>query len=104
MNRKTLTAVVAFAVLGIIAAVALRQPEKGEGAGEKERPLAKMDPAALDTIVVTRNGKTTTISKDGSKYTVTAPGTFAADEATAKTAFDDVGKLELGDLVTENKA
>jgi hypothetical protein len=104
MNRKTLTAVVAFAVLGIIAAVALRQPEKGEGSGEKERPLAKMDAAALDTIVVTRNGHTTTITKDGAKYTVTAPGNFAADEPTAKAAFEAVGKLDLGDLVTENKA
>jgi uncharacterized protein DUF4340 len=104
MNRKTLTAVVAFAVLGIIAAFALRQPEKGEGSGVRERPLAKMDAAALDTIVVTRNGRTTTLTKDGGKYRVTAPGNFAADEATAKSAFESVGKLELGDLVTENKA
>ena len=104
MNRKTLIAVAAFAALGIIAVVALRQPEKGEAAGERQRPLAKLDPAALDTIVVTRNGATTTISKQGGKYLVTAPGVFPADEATAKTAFDDVGKLELGDLVTENKA
>ena len=104
MNRKTLTAVVAFAALGIIAAVALRQPEKGEGAGEKDRPLPKMDADALDTIVVTRNGRTTTITKDGDKYQVTSPGNFLADAATAKSAFEAVGKLELGDLVTENKA
>ncbi|HEX4407099.1 MAG TPA: DUF4340 domain-containing protein [Polyangia bacterium] len=104
MNRKTLTAVVAFAILGIIAVVALRQPEKGEGSGEKARPLAKIDPAALDTLVVTRNGHSTTITKDGGKYAVTAPGNFAADETAAKSAFEAVGKLELGDLVSENKA
>jgi hypothetical protein len=104
MNRKTLTAVVAFAALGIIATFALRQPEKGDGAGEKDRPLPKMDATALDTIVVTRNGRTTTITRDGDKYQVTSPGNFPADAATAKSAFDAVGKLELGDLVTENKA
>ncbi len=104
MNRKTLYAFAAFAALGIIAFVALRQPEKGEGTAERQRPLPKMDANALDTLVVTRNGTTTTISKDGTKYTVTTSGVFPADDVVAKAAFDAVGKLELGDLVTENKA
>jgi hypothetical protein len=104
MNRKTLYAFAAFAALGIIAFVALRQPEKGEGTADRQRPLPKMDANALDTLVVTRNGATTTISKDGTKYTVTTSGVFPADDVVAKAAFDAVGKLELGDLVTENKA
>jgi hypothetical protein len=103
MNRKTLIAIAACAALGIVAAVALRQPEKGEGTGDRQRPLAKIDPAALDTLTVTRAGATTTLVKDGAKYKVTAPVAAAADDVAAKAAFDAVAKLELGDLVSENK-
>jgi len=104
MNRKTLIAIAACAVLGIGAAVALRQPEKGEGAVERQRPLAKIDAGALDTLTITRAGATTTLTKDGQTYKVTAPVAAAADPATVKSAFEAVAALELGDLVTENKA
>jgi hypothetical protein len=104
MNRKPLYAIVAFAVLGLIAIFALRQPQKGESATDRQRPLAKIDAAALDTLQVTKGGATTTVKKDGDKYKVTAPAAYPADEAAAKLAFDALGKLELGDLVSENKA
>jgi len=104
MNRNPLYAVVAFAVLGLIALFALRQPQKGEAARDRERPLAKIDPAALDTLVVTKAGAAATIKKEGDKYKVTAPVPYPADQAAAKVAFEAIGGLELGDLVTENKA
>src|SRR5204863_9689496 len=88
MNRNPLYAVVAFAVLGLIALFALRQPQKGESSRDRERPLAKIDAAALDTLVVTKGGATTTIKKDGAKFKVTAPVAYPADEAAAKAAFE----------------
>jgi hypothetical protein len=103
MNRNPLYAVVAFAVLGLIALFALRQPQKGETASDRQRPLAKLDASALDTLVVTRQGATATIKKDGDKYKVTSPIAYPADEAAAKVAFEAVGGLELGDLVSESK-
>src|ERR1700741_1287554 len=104
MNRNPLYAVVAFAVLGLVALFALRQPEKGESARDRERPLQKLDANALDTLVVTRGGATTTIKKEGNKYKVTAPVAYPADEAAGKAGFEALANLELGDLVTENKA
>ena len=104
MNRKTLTAVAAFAILGLVALFALRQPEKGEATGDRQRPLAKIDPAALDTITVTRGGVATTLKRDGGKLKVTAPVPYAADETAVKAAFEALEKLEFGNLVTENKA
>jgi Domain of unknown function (DUF4340) len=104
MNRKTLIAVAAFALLGILALFALRQPEKGESSGDLQRPLAKIDPAALDTVTVTKGGVATTLKRDAGKYKVTAPVAYAADDAAAKAAFEALEKLEFGNLVTENKA
>jgi hypothetical protein len=104
MNRKTLTAFAAFAILGLVALFALRQPEKGEATGDRQRPLAKIDPAALDTITVTRGGAATTLKREGGKLKVTAPVPYAADETAVKAAFEALEKLEFGNLVTENKA
>jgi hypothetical protein len=104
MNRKTLTALVAFAILGLVALFALRQPEKGEGASDRARPLPKIAAGALDTISVTRGGVTSTLVREGGKYKVTAPVAAAADEANVKGAFEALEKLDLGNLVTENKA
>jgi hypothetical protein len=104
MNRKTLIAVAAFALLGILALFALRQPEKGESTGDRERPLAKIDPSALDTIAVTKGGVTTTLKRESGKYKVTAPVAYPADDAAAKAAFEALEKLQFGNLVTENKA
>jgi hypothetical protein len=104
MNRKPLFAIAAFAVLGIVAFVALRQPEKGESAGDRQRPLSKLDPSAFDTIEVTRAGAKATVKKEGQTYKLTEPVAYAADDAAAKAAFEALTTLSLGDLVTENKA
>jgi hypothetical protein len=112
MNRKSLIAIAAFAVLGLIAFFAMRQPEKGENAAARQRPLGKISAAELDTFQVIRGGVTTTVKREGvhadggagGKYTVTTPVPYAADEGNAKLAFGELEKLTLGDLVTENKA
>jgi hypothetical protein len=107
MNRKSLVAIAAFAVLGIVAFLSLRQPEKGEGTADRQRPLAKIAAADLDTIQILSGGVTTTLKRpggSGGKISVTTPVAYPADEGNAKSAFDQIEKLELGDLVTENKA
>jgi hypothetical protein len=104
MNRKTLTAVAAFAILGLVAFFALRQPEKGEQATDRARPLPPIAAGTLDTISVTRQGVTSTLKREGGKYKVTAPVAATADDANAKAAFDALEKLVLANLVTENKA
>ena len=60
MNRKSLIAIAAFAVLGLVAFLSLRQPEKGEGTAERQRPLAKIAAGHLDTLQILRGGVTTT--------------------------------------------
>jgi hypothetical protein len=104
MNRKTLTAVAAFAILGLVAFFALRQPEKGENATDRARPLPPIAVGSLDTIDITRQGVTSTLKREGGKYKVTAPVAAAADETNAKAAFEALEKLTLGNVVTENKA
>jgi hypothetical protein len=105
MNRKSLIAIAAFAVLGLVAIFSLRQPEKGEGKADRQRPLPKIAAAELDTIQIVRGGVTTTLKRDAAgKITVTTPVAYPADDGNAKSAFEQVEKLELGDLVTENKA
>jgi hypothetical protein len=104
MNQKTLLALAAFAVLGIIAIVALRRPEKGERPSDRPRPMAKIESADLDTLELTRQGVTVVLKREGGKYKVTAPVAAAADEANAKAVFEAMEKLDITDLVTEQKA
>src|SRR5262245_10733715 len=104
MNRKTLTALATVAVLGIIALIVLRQPEKGERSADKQRPIAKLKTSDVATIAVNKSGATTVIKSDGGKYAVTAPVPYAADEGVAKAAFEGLGKMDVSDLVTEQKA
>jgi hypothetical protein len=103
MNRKTLIALGSFIVLAVLAAFALKQPEKGERASDKPRPLPKLE--QVDTIEVTKAGSPATVIKnEGGKYKVTAPVAYAADEPIAKAAFEALGKMDVSDLVTDNKA
>ena len=104
MNRKTLTALALFGILGVIAAFVLRQPQKGERVGERPRPLPKIASGSFDTLAVTKAGTTTVITKQGDTYKVTAPVQYPADENVAKQAFESLEKLEFGDTVTEQKA
>ncbi len=104
MNRKTVTALGVFVVLAAIALFALRQPEKGERAADHPHPIAKLNPAEITSLEVTRNGATTTIKSEGARYRIVAPVAYAADDASAKAAFEGLGKMDISDLVTEQKA
>jgi len=103
MNRKTLLALATFAALGILAVVALNRPEKGERASDHPRPVAKINQADVETIEVTKDNATAIIKSEGGKYKVTSPVPYAADEAVAKAAFEGLGKMDVSDLVTEQK-
>jgi hypothetical protein len=103
MNRKTLLALATFAGLGILAIVALTRPEKGERPSGP-RPVARLNAADIETLEVTKNGVTTVIKSEGGKYKVVAPVAYAADELIAKAAFEGLAKMDVSDLVTEQKA
>jgi hypothetical protein len=104
MNRKTLFALATVAGLGILAAIALTRPQKGERASDNPRPVAKFATADVETIEVTKGGVTTIIKAEGGKYAVTAPVAYAADEPVAKAAFEALGKMDVSDLVSDQKA
>ena len=101
MNRKTLVALGAFVVLAVIAIVAVRQPEKGERATDRTRPIPPLDATQISTIEMTKRGLITTIQKDGEAYKVTTPVPYPADTAAAKAAFEGLGKMNVSDLVTD---
>jgi Domain of unknown function (DUF4340) len=101
MNKKTLAALGAFVVLAIVALVTLRQPEKGERAGDHPHPIPAITTAEITSIDVTKNGVTTTIKNESGTYKVTAPVAYPADSAAAKAAFEGLGKMDVSDLVTQ---
>jgi hypothetical protein len=101
MNRKTLIAIGSFAVLSLLAFVTLRSPDKGERTGERPRPIAKLKAGDFNSLDVVKAGVTTTIRKEGDKYRVVAPVTYAADDTLAKAAFEALEKADFGDVVTE---
>jgi|GEM_PF-901514 len=104
MNKKTLIALGAFVILAAFALVALRQPEKGERASDHPRPIPTLNPVEITTLDVTKGGLTTTIKNEGGIYKVTAPVSYPADQATAKSAFEALGKMDVTDLVTQQEA
>jgi hypothetical protein len=104
MNRKTLLAGGVFAGLLLISLIVLRAPEKGSRTGEAPRPVPKIAAGAIDTLEVTKDGKTTVIKKEGSTYKVTAPVPYAADVEAAKQAFEALEKLEFSGIVSDQKA
>lgn len=104
MNKKTLIALGAFVVLGIIAIVALRAPEKGERASDRARPVPALDVAQITTVDVTKGGVTSTLKKEGEVYRVTAPVAYAADSSSAKAVWEGLGKMDVSDLVTDQAA
>ena len=104
MNRNTLLAGAVFAGLLLITLFVLRSPEKGTRTGEAPSPVAKIAPGSVDTLEVSKDGKTTVIKKDGDSFKVTAPVAYAADVEAAKTAFEAIEKLEFAGIISDQKA
>jgi hypothetical protein len=105
MNRKTLIAFGAFAVLSLIAFLKLREPDKGERQGDQPaRPVARLKSTDFDTLEVTKAKATTVLKRDGAKFKVVSPTAYAADDSVAKLAFEAMEKLEFSSIVTEQKA
>jgi hypothetical protein len=104
MNRKTLLAGAVFAGLLLLTLVVLRSPEKGSRTGEAPRPLPAIAPGSVDTLEVTKDGKTTVIKKEGSAYKVTAPVTYPAETDAAKQAFEAMEKLDFSGIISDQKA
>jgi hypothetical protein len=104
MNRKTLLAGGVFAGLLLISLFVLRSPEKGSRTGEAPRPVPKIAAGGLDTLEVTKDGKTTVIKKEGNAFKVTAPVAYAADTEAAKQAFESLEKLEFAGIVSDQKS
>jgi hypothetical protein len=104
MNRKTLTALGLFVILGALAIFTLKQPEKGERTSDRVRPIAKLNPSEIEALEITKAGQTTVLKSEGGKYKVTAPLSATADEAAAKAAWEMLGRMDVSDLVTDQKA
>jgi len=104
MNRKTLFALATFAGLGLLAVIALTRPDKGERTSDRTRPIPRLNLADIDTIEVTKAGAKSVIKSEGGKYKMTAPVAYPAEDAIAKAAFEGLGKMDVSDLVTEQKA
>lgn len=104
MDRKTLIAGGVFAALALVAFVTLRKPEKGDRTGESPRPVPKLAAGDFDTLEVTKTGVTAVVKKDGGSYKVTAPVAYAADQESAKQAFEAIEKLDFDGIVTDQKS
>src|SRR5262245_17694335 len=105
MNQKTLIALGAMIVLGILAVVTMKAPPKGERVGPRERPIAAFKADDVKELELSSNaGKDKVpIKRDGAGWKITQPAENAADNALVKTAVEQLEKLQFGDLVTEKK-
>jgi hypothetical protein len=104
MEKRTLYALVGFAVVGLAAFLVMRAPEKGQRSGPRPRPIEAVKAADLTTLdITTDKGEKTTLEKSGTAWRVKAPKDWPADNAAIKTLTDGLEKMTFGDLVTESK-
>jgi len=105
MEKKTLFALLAAAVLGVGAYAVLRAPEKGQRVGPAPRPIPAVKTAELTHIELTsEKQEKTVLEKKGDKWQIVAPREWAADQAAVKTLTDGLEKMSFGDLVSTEKA
>ena len=75
MEKKTLFALGALIILGLVAFLAMRTPEKGERVGDRPRPVAEIKKDSIATLEIAQPGGAdkVTITKKGDKW----PNQFA---------------------------
>src|SRR6185295_8726960 len=94
-------------VVGVVAFVAMRAPEKGERRGPHAGPagVSAVGKDTVDELEITTGKDHTTLKKEGGKWWVTAPIRYPADyEAGVKGAIEKLAELSWGDVVSEQKA
>jgi hypothetical protein len=106
MQRKTLIALVAAALLGIAAFLSWRAPEKGTRMGPRPRPAPAFKAADVKQLELqtSDNRGQVVLKLDGATWKMTAPNEWKADQTTVKGAVDQLERLSFGDIVTENPA
>jgi hypothetical protein len=104
MNQKTLVALILFAALLATVYFMQTRPEKGQRTGERVRPLPAIKADAIKKVALTSKGVTVELERSGQEWKLTRPVAYPADKYATDTLAEKLEKLELGDLVTENKA
>lgn len=105
MEKKTLYALAALLILGVVAIIVTQRPDKGERVGDKPRPVPeiKADKVALLQITQPEGKDAVTLQKRGDKWQVTAPYDKPADQAAVKSAVESLEKMKWGDISTQRK-
>jgi len=104
MEKKTLFALIAVAILGAGAFAVMRAPEKGQRVGPPPRPVAEIKPADIAHLeLVSEKQDKVVLDKKGDKWSITSPKEWAADAAGVKSLVDGLEKLGFHDMVTETK-
>jgi hypothetical protein len=105
MEKKTLFALIAVAILGAGAFAVLRAPQKGQRVGPPPRPVAEIKAADIAHLeLVSEKQDKVVLDKKGDKWSITSPKEWAADGAGVKSLVDGLEKLGFHDMVTEAQA
>jgi hypothetical protein len=102
MEKKTVYAIVAAALLGLGAFAILRQPEKGQRVGPPPRPVPVVKAADVARIEVANEKQEKTVLDRKGMWRVSEPKDWPADQAAVKALLDGFEKLTFADMVTES--
>lgn len=102
MEKKTLLAVVAMALLAVGATLTLTSPQKGQRKGAAARPVPAFKGAEVTELeLVTDKQQKTKLTRSGDVWKL---GEYNAEPMQTKALVDQLEKLSFGDLVTEAEA
>ncbi len=103
MEKRTLYALLAVALLGGVAIWVMRSPEKGQRSGPPPRPVAVVKAADIITLELTNDkNEKTVLSRSTGAWRVTSPGDWKADQQGVKQVVDGLEKLTFGDVASQN--
>jgi hypothetical protein len=103
MEKKTLYAIVAAAVLGLGAFAIMRQPEKGQRVGPPPRPIPALKAVEITRLEITsEKQEKSVLEKKGATWRVVEPKDWPADQTAVKSLLDGLEKMAFADVVTES--